>query len=57
MILKLYPPKRDHPLGDSLGVPFDSRFVLYSDKFIFLRKKVLSPVAGANGNAPLWGPI
>ena len=37
----IIPPKRDHPLGDPLGVPFDSLFVLYSDKFFLLRKKVL----------------
>ena len=45
---EVYPPKRDHPLGDPLGVPFDSLFVLYSDNFFLLRKKVLSPEAGSS---------
>ena len=37
-VVKIYPPKRDHPLGDPLGVPFEYLFVLYSDFFSLLRK-------------------
>ena len=36
-----YPPKRDHPLGDPLGVPFEYLLVLYSENSFLLRKKVL----------------
>ena len=52
-----YPPKRDHPLGDPLGVPFEYLLVLYSDKFFLLRKKVLSPVAGATEMLPYGVPF
>ena len=41
-----YPPKRDHPLGDPLGVPFEYLLVLYSENSLLLRKKVLSPGGG-----------
>ena len=53
----LYPPKRDHPLGDPLAVLFEYLFVLYSDFFFLLRKKGFIPRRGSYWNAPLWGPI
>ena len=34
-------PEADHPLGDPQGVPFEYLSILYSEKFLLLRKKVL----------------
>ena len=53
----LYPPKRDHPLGDPLAVLFEYLFVLYSDFFSFYGKKVLFPGGGATEMLPYGVPF
>ena len=53
----LYPPKRDHPLGDPLAVLFEYLFVLYSDFFSFYGKKVLFPGGGATEMLPYGVPL
>ena len=53
----LYPPKRDHPLGDPLAVLFEYLFVLYSDFFFPSTEKRFYSPEGSYWNAPLWGPI
>ena len=53
----LYPPKRDHPLGDPLAVPFEYLFFLYYDFFSSYRKKVLSPGGVATEMLPYGVPF
>ena len=53
----LYPPKRDHPLGDPLAVPFEYLFFLYYEFFSSYRKKVLSPGGVATEMLPYGVPF